>query len=134
MARDKMQTLADELEEVMEQIEEVACAMQPLQQREQEIRTELTEGLLKKGYKYIKTTSGLGFGIVAGRVSHAIKKFPGSREKAVQWAQEHYPAILSISGADLNKVAIHLAELPSFIERKEGQPHLSVRTTEENED
>ena len=44
------------------------------------------------------------------------------------------PRVLTVSAAKLNKVAQPMLELPEFIERKEGLPHLSVRTTEENEE
>lgn len=122
--------LANELEQVMDEIEAKKAELAPLEEREAEIRKELCDYLRQVGRDYTRTSSGLGFGIVKGRVTYTIKKGIGMREKAVQWAMKEYPGILSISAADLNKVAAPMFELPDFIERKEGAPHLTVKTTE----
>lgn len=129
MAKEKLVTLADELEEVMDKIEALKAEMKPFEEREDEIRAELVKGLLKKGLSYVKTTSGMGFGMVAGKVSWKIKD--GQEQTAIQWAIQEFPGLLSIAAAKLNKVVQPMLNPPKFIERKEGEPHLSVRTTEE---
>ena len=131
MALPKDIELANELETVMHQRAEVEELLAPIKEREEAIRAELTQYLQKVGRDYTRTSSGLGLGIVKGRITYAIRKLPGMKEAAVQWAMKEYPAILTISAADLNKVVAPLMALPEFIERKEGEPHLSVRTTEE---
>lgn len=127
--KDKLQTLADELEDIMDKKAEVEEVLRPIEEREAEIRKELAQGLIAKGFQYIKTTSGLGFGIVKGRVMYAVKD--GREHEAMQWATENFPGVLTISAARLNKVVQPMLNVPEFIERKEGLPHLSVRTTNE---
>jgi uncharacterized coiled-coil DUF342 family protein len=130
MALPKDIELANELEEVMDERTEIEAQLAPLKEREEAIRAELTQYLQKVGREYTRTSSGLGLGLVKGRVTYAIRKLPGAREEAVKWAMKEYPGILTISSADLNKVAAPLMELPEFIERKTGEAYLSVRTTE----
>jgi hypothetical protein len=132
MALPKDIQLANELEQIMDEREALEAELAPIKEREEVIRQELTVYLQSVGRDYTRTSSGLGLGLVKGRVTYSIKKHPGMKEQAVQWAQQNYPNILSISAADLNKVAAPLLDLPDFIERKEGEPHLSVRTTEDN--
>lgn len=132
MALPKDIQLANELEQIMDERAALEAQLAPLKEREEAIRAELTIYLQSVGRDYTRTSSGLGLGLVKGRVTYAIKKLPGMKEQAVKWAQEHYPSILTIGAADLNKVAAPLMELPSFLERKEGEPHLSVRNTEDH--
>jgi len=54
-------------------------------------------------------------------------------DAAIKWAQAAYPSILSVAASKLTKVVQPMLELPEFIERKEGEPHLSVRTTEDSQ-
>ena len=131
MARNKLVELADELEQVMDLRARVEAEVDPIKEREEKVREMLTKELIKKGFQYIRTTSGLGFGLVAGRTTFAIKKHPGMRERAIEWVKDHYPAALSVASADLNKILKPMLEVPEFFERKQGEPHLSVRTQEE---
>lgn len=126
-------SLADELEQVTDQIEEIKAELDPLEEREKEIRAELCESLIKKGLQYVRTTSGMGYGITKGRVTYGIKKGIGLRAKAVEWAVQNYPSILTISAADLGTVVGPMmpAQVPDFVERRESPPHLSVRTNEQ---
>lgn len=129
MAKNKLVILADELEEVMDKIEALKADIKSLEEREDEIRAELVKGLLKTGLSYVKTTSGMGFGMVAGRVSWKVKD--GQEQQAIQWAIAEFPGLLSIASAKLNKVVQPMLNPPEFVERKEGEPHLAVRTTED---
>jgi hypothetical protein len=131
MATPKDIQLATKLEKVMEQIEFIKAELQPLQEREEELRKELTAYLLQVGREFTRTSSGLGFGIVKGRVTYSVKK--GMEDTALAWAVAEYPAVLTIAAAKLNAVVRPMLEVPEFIVRKEGEPHLSVRTTEEND-
>ena len=127
--RPKDLELADKLECLMDKEAELQAELDPIQQEIEDVRTELTKYLLSIGREYTRTTSGLGLGIVRGRVTFAVKK--GMEDIALEWAKKEYPAILSIAAAKLNKVVQPLMELPEFIERKQGEPHLSVRASEE---
>lgn len=129
MAKDKLQTLADQLEQVMDSRAELEAQLQPIKDIEESIRAELLAAMAKKGYKSISATSGLGWTVVNGRVSHSIKK--GMEAQAIEWATENYPSILSIAAPKLNKVVQPMLELPTFIERKQGEPYLSVRSNED---
>jgi hypothetical protein len=113
---------------VMDQIEELKAQLEPLQDRGDAIRTELRDYLIKIGRDFTRTSSGLGLGIVKGRVTYAVKK--GMEAQALEWAKTEYPSVLSIAAAKVTRVAQPMLELPEFIERKEGLPHLSVRTSE----
>jgi hypothetical protein len=44
--------------------------------------------------------------------------------EAMSWAMKEYPGVLSIAAAKLSKVVQPMLEVPEFIERKEGEPHL----------
>jgi hypothetical protein len=126
MAKAKVLSLADELELVMERIAEREEELKPLKEREDEIRTQLCDLLLKQGLQFVKTSSGLAFGLVKGRVSFKVVK--GREDEAIRWAVKEYPSILSIAAAKLNKVVQPMLELPEFIERTEGDPYLAVRS------
>lgn len=119
---------ADALEQILDQIAEVEAILKPLKEKEDEIRDELVLTMQKKGYDSIRTTSGLGFVIVKGRVSFKVKD--GKEQDAIAWALDKFPSIVTLAAAKLNKVAQPLMELPEFIERTQGEPHLSVRSTE----
>jgi hypothetical protein len=123
-------SLADELESTMDKIEALKAELQPLEEREEEIRKNIVQELLKNGVDFIRTTSGLSFGMVSGRTTFSIRKFPGMKEKAVKWAQENFPSILTIGSADLSKICKPMldGELPEFVERKDGEPYLAVRS------
>lgn len=129
MAKDKILSLADELEEVMHNIDVMEESILPFKKREEEIREELVKSLLKKGLEYVRTSSGLSFGLVSGRVTFKVKK--GKEQQALKWALEEYPSIVSLTAAKLNKVAQPMLDLPDFLERTAGEPHLAVRTNNE---
>lgn len=131
MRKDALQTTADELEKVLDQIEELNALLTPFKDKEAELRTKLLETMQKKGYKYVSATSGLGWGITLGRKTFAIKK--GMEEKAVNWAKENFPMILSISSPKLAQVVKPMLELPEFIEEKTGEPFLTVRNSASEE-
>lgn len=130
MARqNKLTALADELEQAMDRREEIEASLLPVKEYEEQIRAKLIKELFKVGFDYVKTTSGMGFGIVSGRKTYLIKK--GREGEALEWAKENYPSILAISKPDLNKVLKPMLNLPEFFEEKVGEPHLSVRGAEE---
>ncbi len=129
MAAPKDIQLASELEKVMDQIEHLKAQLVPLQEQETTIRTDLTAYLLKIGRDYTRTTSGLGFGLVKGRVTYKV--IAGKEQEAIEWARAEYPSLLTIASAKLNKVVQPMLNPPSFVERTEGEPHLAVRTNEE---
>lgn len=129
MRKDALQTTADELEAVLDQIEELNALITPFKDKEAELRTKLLETMQKKGYKYVSATSGLGWGISLGRKTFAIKK--GMEETALEWAKENFPAILSISSPKLAQVLKPMLELPAFAEEKVGEPFLTVRQNNE---
>lgn len=130
MARkDKLQQLADDLEQNLDQQEELKAFLLPFQEKEAQIRSELMDTMQKKGWKFARATSGLGFGITQGRKTFAIKE--GMAEKAVNWAIKSFPALLTLSSSKLAKVVKPMLELPEFIEEKVGEPYLTVRQSEE---
>lgn len=101
----------------------------PLEEYEEQVREKIVKGLLKEGFTYIKCSSGMGFGIVQGKKTFAIKK--GSEHEALEWAKTNYPSILAINKSDLAKVLKPLLSVPEWFEEKQGDPHLSVRAAEE---
>lgn len=131
MRKDVLQSTADELEKVLDQIEELNALMTPFKDKEAELRAKLLETMQKKGYKYVSATSGLGWGITLGRKTFAIKK--GMEEKALEWAKQNFPAILSISSPKLAQVVKPMLELPEFIEEKTGEAFLTVRNNASEE-
>lgn len=128
MAKDTLQKLADELEETMRKREDIEEQLEPIKEYEEQIREKLAKGLLQKGFKYIKTTSGIGFGIIDGRKTYIVKK--GYEQEALEWAKKEYPSVLSISKTDLGKVLKPMLSLPEFFEEKVGEPYLAVRKAE----
>lgn len=134
MAKDKLTILGDALESVMHTKDTLKEQMEALEQQEEEIRAQLIKGLLSKGIQFIKTTSGLAFGVVQGRKTFPIKK--GMEGEALSWVQKNYPAALSVSAAKLTKILKPMlpSQLPDFVEEKVGEPHLSVRGSEEVEE
>lgn len=129
MAKDLLKELANKLEENLDKQEEYLVPLKELKDDEDKLRTEMVVQMLKKGYKFVRTDSGLGFGITDGRKTFAIKK--GSEAIAVKWALQEYPAILSISTAKLAQVLKPmLDELPPFVEEKTGDPFLTIRQQE----
>lgn len=128
MAKIKELTLADELEQNLYQQEELQIILKPLKEKEDAIRAELVTSMLKKGLKFIRTESGLAFGITPGRVTFKVK--PGKEQEAIVWAQENYPSILSLASAKLNSVVKPMLKIPAFLDRVEGESFLSVRTQE----
>lgn len=127
MAKDKLQTLADQLEVVMDKIADIEATFEPLKEEEKAIREQLMLGMQKKGYRFVKTTSGLGFG-VQERKTLSIKE--GMEEQALQWAREEYPHILTVAKPAMNKILKPMLHLPDFIEEQVTK-YLSVRTQEE---
>lgn len=128
MAKDNLVKSADALEAIMEEIEILKAKLIPLEEEEEKLRGNIVKNLLKSGLQYCKTTSGLGFGLVKGRVSYKVKE--GKEQEAMLWAINEYPSVLNISAAKLGKVVQPMITPPAFIERTEGEPHLAVRTTE----
>lgn len=126
MAKDKLQLAADRLEQVLDQIAEVEAELDPLKEEEKLIREELMIGMEKKGYKFVKTTSGLGFG-VQERKTLSIKE--GMEKDALEWAKKDYPHILTIAKPMMNKILKPMLELPSFIEESVTK-YISVRSSE----
>lgn len=131
MAKDILAKSADELETVLDQIEEVKALLKPLEEKEEQIRADLLARLLTKGLKYVKTTSGLAFGVTDGRTTFKVKK--GMEPLAIQWAQENYPGLLSLASAKLNQVVKPMLHPPGFLEHTIGAPFLSVHSTESND-
>lgn len=134
MAKDKLQLLADELEQIMDKRAEVEAEyeaqLEPLKEYEKQTRTKLLETLSKKGWKFVKATSGLGFGVTDGKTTFTIKE--GREEEALAWAKTEYPSILSIAAPKLAKVLKPMLTIPEFFEKKVGEPHLSVRSNEDD--
>lgn len=130
--KDALQSTADELEKVLDQIEELQALMTPFKDREVELRTKLLETMKKKGYRYVSATSGLGWGITHGRVTYTIKK--GMEETAMKWALSDFPAILTISSAKLAKVVKPMLQQPDFMEENKGEDFLTVRQNEADEE
>lgn len=128
MAKDKLVTLGDSLEEVMDRIEALKAELKPLLEQEEVIREDMTKGLLKKGLRYVKTSSGLAFGLVSGKTSFKVKQ--GKEKEALDWAMVQFPGILSITASKLNAVVKPMLTPPEFIERFDAPPHLAVRAQE----
>lgn len=129
--KDALQKLADELEKVLDQKEEILAVLAPFEEKERELRQQLLEKMRQKGYKYVSATSGLGWGITNGRKTFAIKK--GMEETAMAWALKDFPAILAISTAKLGQVIKPMLNLPEFVEEKKGEDFLTVRQAETGE-
>lgn len=133
MAQPKHITLANQLEEVLdlkERVEaEFAEHLDPLIEKEAQLRKALLEVFIKNKIKHTQADSGLGFVLVKGKVGIKIKK--GREADALKWALEEYPSILQPSSAKLTRVALPMVELPDFLERTEGEPHIAVRTNED---
>lgn len=125
--KNKLQMLADELEDILDKKAEVEALLDPIKEKEDEIRAELVTGMLKQGFKFLKTTSGLSFGVTDGRVTFKVKS--GMEPLAIKWASENYPGILSLASAKLNAVVKPMLHQPEFIERVEGSPFLTIRST-----
>lgn len=132
MARkDKLQQLADDLEKNLDQQEEIIAVLSPYQEKEKEIRAELMDTMQKKGWKFARATSGLGFGITQGRKTFAVKK--GMEETALEWAKTNFPSILTLSASKLAQIVKPMLTPPEFIEEKVGDPYLTVRQQEADE-
>lgn len=128
MKKTKLQLLADALESCMDVQAELEAQILPYKEQEEHLRAEICQEMIAKGLQYVKTTSGLAYGLVKGRTIFGFKK--GMEDAGIKWAMEHNPAILTVSAAKLNTVVKPMLELPDFIERKEGEAHLAVRTSE----
>lgn len=132
MARkDKLQQLADDLEQNLDQQEEFLALLEPFKEKEKQIRADLIDTMQKKGWKFARATSGLGFGITLGRKTFAVKK--GLEETALEWAKKNFPSILTLSAPKLAQVIKPMLELPEFIEERMGEPFLTVRQQEADE-
>lgn len=129
MAKEKLMTLGDELEEIQTEIIGVKAQLNELQEREDALYGEIMPLMDKKGLEMFRTKSGMTYFIVKGRVSYKVKK--GMENEAREWAVKEYPGIITLAAAKLNAVVQPMLNPPAFIERVEGEPHLSVRTTEE---
>lgn len=129
MAKDVLQTLADELEEVMERRAEVEATLAPIKEYEEQTREKLLIALKKKGYKFVKTTSGMGFGITSGKTTFGVVE--GQEQEALEYVKTEFPAALAINKTTLAKILKPMLTLPKFFEMKEGEPHLTVRGSEE---
>ena len=131
--KDKLQLLADELEQILDKRAEVeaefAAVLDTIKEYEKQTREKLLETLTNKGWKFVKATSGLGFGITDGKTTFGIKE--GYEEAALEWAKTEYPSVLSIAAPKLAKVLKPMLTIPEFFEVKKGEPHLSVRSNDE---
>lgn len=127
--KDKLVALADALESCMDVRAELASQDLPYKEQEEKLRAEIVQELLSKGLQYVKTTSGLGFGMVRGRTTYDIRQ--GREQEAIKWALEQYPSLLTISKGDLGKVIKPMLNPPDFVEKKQGDPHLKVSTNED---
>lgn len=128
MAKDQLQKLADELEQVMDFRSRIEGELEPIKEKEEDIRQKLLEAMGKKGYRFVKTTSGLGFGV---QKRHSFKIV--DMEKALKWAMEKYPSVLTVDKAKATKVVKQDLEIPEFMEETTTE-YLSVRSTEADED
>lgn len=122
-------SLADELEKVLDEREEKEAELTPIKEREEQIREALLEGMSKKGYRFVKTTSGLGFG-VQERKTLSIKD--GMEDVAFDYFKENYPAALTLHKPTVNKIIKPMLEFPHFIEESITK-YLSVRTAENDD-
>lgn len=129
--KDALQKTADELEKVLDQKEEILALLAPFEEKEKELRGTLLETMKKKGYKYVSATSGMGWGITAGRKTFGIKK--GMEEVAMQWALKDFPNILTISSPKLTQIVKPMLTPPDFVEEKVGEDFLTVRQNEVDE-
>lgn len=118
--------LADQLETILDKKEALKAKLVPIEEKEEKIRQTIVNSLLANGLQYIKTSSGLSFGIVQGRKTYEIVK----EKEAIEWAQESYPGLLTLRKADLAKVLKPMLSVPPFFAEKVGEPHLAVRTQE----
>lgn len=128
LRKNKLLADADELEDIIGRRQELEDQLKTIKEYEDQLRESIVKDLLKKGLQYCKTTSGLGFGMVKGKVSYKVKD--GKEQEAIQWAIQEFPGLLSISASKLGKVVQPMMSPPEFIERKQSEPHLSVRVTE----
>lgn len=126
MKKDKLVVLANSLEQAMDELAEAEAAITPIKERVESIREELLTNLTKRGLKFAKTDSGLGFG-VQERKTLSIKE--GMEADALAWAQKEYPHILTVAKPAMNKILKPMLQLPAFIEESITR-YLSVRTTE----
>jgi hypothetical protein len=131
MAKTILQMLADELEQTVLKRKALEASIEPVKEYEEQLRAKLIKELFMKGFQYIKTSSGSGFGIVSGRKTYTIAK--GREQEAISWAQSHYPAVLSINKSDLAKVLKPMLTIPEFFEEKMGEAFLQVRASEAEE-
>lgn len=133
MSTPKHILLANQLEEVLDLREKVAAEFAeidtPLAEKEAKIREELLKVFIKNRLQHTRADSGLGFVLVKGKVSIKIKK--GREADALKWAMQEYPSILQPAAAKLTKVALPMVELPEFLERTQGEPHIAVRANED---
>jgi hypothetical protein len=74
MAKTKLKALADALESCMDAQIELDAQLAPYKHQEEHLRAEICKELIAKGLQYVKTTSGLGYGLVQGRKTFIIKK------------------------------------------------------------
>lgn len=123
--------MADDLEQNLDQQEEFLALLEPFKEKEKQIRVDLIDTMQKKGWKFARATSGLGFGITLGRKTFAVKK--GLEETALEWAKKNFPSILTLSAPKLAQVVKPMLELPEFIEERVGEPFLTVRQQEADE-
>ncbi len=127
--KDKLAVLATELEKNLDMQESIKAELVPLQEVEAKIREELILGMGQRGLRFVRTESGLGFGIQE-RKTLSIKE--GMEDKAMSWAKENYEHILTISKPAMNKILKPMLEFPDFIEEQVTR-YLSVRQTEADE-
>ncbi len=133
MATPKHIELANQLEEVLDLRAKVAAEFaeidSPLAEKEEKLREDLLKVFIKNKLQHTRADSGLGFVLTKGKVSIKIKK--GREADALKWALEEYPSILQPAAAKLTKVALPMVALPDFLERVEGNPHITIRQNED---
>lgn len=126
LQKDELVELGDELEVVQDAIEGKKAELKELQDLEDKLYGEILPNMQGRGLDMVRTSSGLTYILVSGRKTFTIKK--GMEQTAITWAQTNFPGILSINKSDLAKVLKPMLEVPAFFEEKVGEPHLSVRT------
>lgn len=120
--------LLDELESNLTLQDEIQSELDPLQNREKELRGAIVQEALLRGEKHPTTSSGLVFVVKDGRVSYKVRF--GKQDEALRYFMENFPGVLAPSAAKVNDVMAPMLTLPTFIERVEGTPTLSLSKTE----
>lgn len=128
MAKSKIQTLADELEIVLNQKMEIEQILDPVKEKEADLRLQLALAMWKGNKDDIDTSTGLRWHLNKGRVSFKVKK--GMEKEALDWAMKDYPSLLSLTAAKVNAVVTPMLNPPMFFDRVDGDPYVAISKTE----